>query len=680
MGLLFMCVALRSPALGAALLAAFVLIVSATLLIGFSSLTRRRVILTAVVALAAAAAFCSSYIHFGAYSRREFPDRVYTVNGRIDAAEEYGDGVRLILSDVRFKNSDYGTRYKIALYVYGEGEFDVGNRITFSSELEKLGLFYENRIAVTNVINGVKYTAFLPRESMFYLEEGGKNLFEKSAAFIENTLRAGMGEKEFSVAYALLTGEEGYMDGDVLENFRSGGVAHIFAVSGLHIGFLCTALFFVLKKIPIPSAVKSVLIVLCCLFYAGICGFTPSAIRAVVMCGVALFARGAGLKYDPLSSLAFAALCVCIVSPLQFYTVGFRLSFAAVFALCLLAKPVASALKFLPKKLASAVGVALAAQLGSMPVCLYYFGTVAVLAVAVNLVAIPLISVLFVSLIVGVAVGGVFSVPVPALFLQKYLVRFIVEAIMLVDYSKLAVACVWMGAGLSALYFAFLIFSAGMVNLQKIARRAVCFCLAGVLICGTCIVSVREFRATEIAVVSERNFSAVCLHSKGESMIVVCRADGYFTAKGVNRFLSGRGNKDTALLFVDENTDIVAAVLRLNALLSVDCAYYVSGESEVDLNAALSKPEGFFRRLEGSLPFGSGTLRAADGSATYFAGKCSALFASAAQDCAGYAYDLLVAPSFSDVCKEAAGTAVAFAPSTAGNLSYKMYESRIKRI
>lgn len=93
------------------------------------------------------------------------------------------------------------------------------------------------------------------------------------------------------------------MDGDVLENFRNGGVAHIFAVSGLHIGFLAGVVFFLLRSCRVRGVPKVLISAAVLVFYAGICGFSPSSLRAAVMASVLAAAKETGMKYDGLSSL-----------------------------------------------------------------------------------------------------------------------------------------------------------------------------------------------------------------------------------------------------------------------------------------------------------------------------------------------------------------------------------------
>lgn len=71
----------------------------------------------------------------------------------------------------------------------------------------------------------------------------------------------------------MLTGDGSAVENGLLQNFRYGGVAHIFAVSGLHIGVIYAILSFLLKRIRMPKLLRCALIFAPLLFYVGVCPF-----------------------------------------------------------------------------------------------------------------------------------------------------------------------------------------------------------------------------------------------------------------------------------------------------------------------------------------------------------------------------------------------------------------------
>ena len=98
--------------------------------------------------------------------------------------------------------------------------------------------YFIQKGAVTNAENITKLSTDL-------------NLFERINLFMRESLKGGLDSREFPVGYALLTGNSHFMDNDLITSYRDAGVAHIFAVSGLHIGFLASLLIFIFSRIKI---------------------------------------------------------------------------------------------------------------------------------------------------------------------------------------------------------------------------------------------------------------------------------------------------------------------------------------------------------------------------------------------------------------------------------------------
>ncbi|MDE6613449.1 MAG: ComEC/Rec2 family competence protein, partial [Clostridia bacterium] len=236
-----------------------------------------------------------------------------------------------------------------------------------------------------------------------------------------------------SIAYAMLTGNTQSVDEGSLDSFRYGGIAHVFAVSGLHIGIVFFILSFITKKLRVNKFAAAALIVSCIFFYSGVCGFTLSSLRAAIMCTVSLAAKLTHKKYDALNALALSAVIILFATPLSLFFVGFQLSVCAVAGIYLLSKRIERPLKKLPKKLSSAVGVSFGAQAGTMPVMLANFGYLSGAGLLLNLIIIPLLSVIFQILFLSVlfcviiAPAASFVIPVAALPLEA-VTSFLIDA------------------------------------------------------------------------------------------------------------------------------------------------------------------------------------------------------------------------------------------------------------
>ena len=644
---------------------------------------KKKTLLCIVSLIACVFSFFNCFFNLYGYVNADVAETVYAVDGRIDRVEEKdGEVYRLILNDLTFGGEQ--KRFSLALYVDGNAGFSVGKRISFAAKIENLGLFFEGRLSSANLVNNIKYRANLSDEN-YYLYKGGKNLFESGNEFIYNTLKKGLPESEFSVAYALLTGEDSYMDGDTLENFRSGGVAHIFAVSGLHIGVLAAALFFIAKLCRLRGAAKIILCSSILFLYVGICNFTPSSVRAFIMATVFMTAKESGMKYDPLSSLALSAIFVLIFSPLQFFSVGFRLSFSVVFAILLLSGGIANLFSFLPVKISSALGVGISAQIGGIPVSLYYFGTLSPIAVIVNLLAIPAVSFVFVLLFIGVFVGGVFGVPVAALFVQKYILRFIVQMIMIFDYEKLLIHGVVFG-GFSAFYYLIVLLLSDKFRLRKHVVRSCAVIFSSFFVGGASILTLSDRTSVKICVSNDAAANCVCFSEDKNACLIISDGKEGSSFYNVKRFLEREGIVSLNMIVLDGNAYVYA-----NAFVSiVENVWYV--QEEENYEGLLPETEFYVFSCGESITVGREKFYLGGDGTTLVSesGGTRVLICSSKGDVSQYRgiFDLVVAPQFPEIGEELKASSFAlFNPSKdypncykGGNLLYKIDSSSIKRI
>jgi competence protein ComEC len=152
---------------------------------------------------------------------------------------------------------------------------ELGDHITFSGKLTERALQTDGKIFYYTLADKIKYSAFINASEITVIK-GDKTIFQKINLAVKDTLNSGMNKDEFPVAYALICGNSDFIDYEILTSFRQSGVAHIFAVSGMHVGFLAVILNYLLTKFRVNKCVKTVSIVGILLFYSGICNFTPS--------------------------------------------------------------------------------------------------------------------------------------------------------------------------------------------------------------------------------------------------------------------------------------------------------------------------------------------------------------------------------------------------------------------
>ena len=142
-----------------------------------------------------------------------------------------------------------------------------------------------------------------------------------------------MDEESAMICQALILGDKFGIDGNLYEGIKSSGLAHVLAVSGLHVTALASAILMLLKKTKLKPWISFVLVAIFTFFYVMLCGFTASSMRAYIMTLVLNYGVLFGYKYDKLSSLSLATIVLMLFRPQNIMDVGFLLSAFSVFGI-----------------------------------------------------------------------------------------------------------------------------------------------------------------------------------------------------------------------------------------------------------------------------------------------------------------------------------------------------------
>lgn len=240
---------------------------------------------------------------------------------------------------------------------------------------------------------------------------------------------------------AMTLGDRSRLGRETVANYRDSGVAHLLAISGLHIGIIVVLLNLVLSSIKLIGGrgrlVYSILIILMLWGYALFVGGAPSVLRAVVMFSlyqVALMFHRSGTSFNVLFS---SALILLLYNPLMLYDAGFQLSYAAMFGIGLYYRAFSSIFRanyWLWQLMWSVVAISLSAQLGALPLVVYNFGDLAWGGVFLSIlvwISVPLVLFsIFVYLVTGITFIG--EVGVWVMGLQNSLFEWVANLNLLV--------------------------------------------------------------------------------------------------------------------------------------------------------------------------------------------------------------------------------------------------------
>lgn len=226
-----------------------------------------------------------------------------------------------------------------------------------------------------------------------------------------------LGDKDGSVLSAMLLGEKSGMDQEVKDIYQANGIAHILAISSLHLMFVGGNIYRSLRRLTGSYRFGGFLGILFLWIYILMVGVTVSAVRALVMFLFQVGAAMAGRKYDIPTAYVTALFVVLIWRPLSLYDGGFWMSFDAVFAVLFISPILMGEKKKDVKKkkrktiekikenarqnVKESFGISLGIQLTMFPLLLYYYYEFAPLSLLLNLLVIPLMSLLLASGMIG---------------------------------------------------------------------------------------------------------------------------------------------------------------------------------------------------------------------------------------------------------------------------------------
>lgn len=222
----------------------------------------------------------------------------------------------------------------------------------------------------------------------------------------EQYRKMGIDGKELGILSALTLGYREELEKDVQRAFSASGAMHVLAVSGLHTGIVWGIVIWVLTlggwRKPLYEErwkrwLLSTLIITILWGYAFITGLSPSVMRSALMLTFVECSFLFKQQTSRWNAILAAALMILIINPLSFWSVSFQLSFAAVLSIMLVGSKLQQKVVLRGKMWQYIRGlliVSIAAQVGTMPLTLHYFGQTSNYFALTNLIVIPMAGVL----------------------------------------------------------------------------------------------------------------------------------------------------------------------------------------------------------------------------------------------------------------------------------------------
>ena len=246
----------------------------------------------------------------------------------------------------------------------------------------------------------VYFQQYVPLDNYTILKEENGNPFIsasiRSSTYLSDLLGRYINDPQsLAIAKALTIGVKDELDDDIKSAYASAGAMHVLAVSGLHVGIIfliISALFKPWKHRQKGRFVFAVVSIIGLWTYAFITGLSPSVLRAATMFSFIIVGQTFKRHTNIYNTLAASAFVLLLFNPFLLFSVGFQLSYLAVFGIVFFQPKIYKLLAVRNKlldKIWAITAVSIAAQLATAPLGILYFHQFPTYFFISNLVVIP---------------------------------------------------------------------------------------------------------------------------------------------------------------------------------------------------------------------------------------------------------------------------------------------------
>ena len=407
-------------------------------------------------------------------------------------------------------------------------------------------------------------------------------------------------EDTVGFAKALLLGDSGGLSYEQDSSFKTSGIRHIIAISGLHVAILFSLVYTMAGKHRVLTAVLGISVLI---LFAAVAGFTPSIVRACVMQILMMLAMLVKQEYDPPTALAFAVLVILAVNPMAITSVSFQLSVGCVVGILVLSKPIS---KFIMNKFGNPTGKSLKARairlfsgsvsvtisslLLTTPLTAWCFGSVSLVSVLTNILTLWSVSIIFYGILLACILTVIW---VPLGKLIAMIISLLIRYVLLIAkcLSAIPFASVYTCSVYTVVWIVLLYIFIGIFFICKRRRPGL---LIGVVL-GSLLISIvascvmPRLDAVRVTVFDVGQGQSVLLQSRGKNYLVDCGGDNPNSAADtVVRQLRSQGIPSLdGLILTHYDKDHAGGVVNLLTQISADTLYLPYIEDDTDTKEQL---------------------------------------------------------------------------------------------
>jgi len=342
-----------------------------------------------------------------------FNDRYIVLVNQVDHSVNTGRILLNIRKDSLNHPLEIGTHLQISGNLYQSGPLKNPNQFDYGKYLESKKIYAQMYADVSEI----KVGSVIEKDVWYYTSK-------LRTKIIRNLEKINFNKDELNVAIALILGQQQDISPEIIKDYQFAGAVHILSVSGLHIGFILLFVTFLLKPFPNTkrgSFIKLIIILFSLFSFGLIAGLAPSVLRSVTMFSFVAIGMYLRRSTNIFHTLLVSMLLILLFEPSFLFDVGFQLSYVALFFILWL-QPLLAQLWKPKNKITNyfweILTVSFAAQIGTLPLSIYYFHQFPGLFFVTNLVIIPFLSVI---MALGVLVMVLASFDFVPVFLAKSL-------------------------------------------------------------------------------------------------------------------------------------------------------------------------------------------------------------------------------------------------------------------
>ncbi len=344
----------------------------------------------------------------------DLKENTVIVQGKIYKIENTAFGTNIYLKGVEVENGEKSVSVK-RIFVNTEKipNVKIGNIIKVRGKLRQfeeaankgnfdsrkyylsLGFYGKIEAGTIEVING-DYSGI--RQGLYELRMEIIERLEKLCS--DNNGIFSIINNKNGIIGAIILGDKTDLDSDIKELYSVSGIAHILAISGLHISFIGMAIYRLLRRRFrfLFSAAVSIPVVLS---FGIMSGFGISTIRAIIMFILKIIGEVLGRKYDAITAISLAGLVLLVQNPFVVCNSGFQMSFGAIIAIVLIL-PIVEEILNTDNKIIKVISANFTISLVMNPILAWNYYELPTFSFLLNIVVVPLMSVVIVSSIVGI--------------------------------------------------------------------------------------------------------------------------------------------------------------------------------------------------------------------------------------------------------------------------------------